>query len=83
MSWNSPGWIPGAQINDDVPVCGRCGHQASGHHDAVSCSVPARLRGRWWRRCRCSGYIKFDPAAPPVAGPLRQAVVRHPPFSNH
>ena len=25
MSWNSPGWIPGAPHQDDVPVCGRCG----------------------------------------------------------
>jgi hypothetical protein len=29
MSWNVPGWIPGAPNKDDVPVCGRCGHHAS------------------------------------------------------
>jgi len=54
MSWNVPGWIPGAPVKDDVPVCGRCGHHASAHPRATSCSV----RGRWWRRCRCSGYIR-------------------------
>jgi hypothetical protein len=72
MSWNSPGWIPGAPHRDDVPVCGRCGHHADAHHDAVSCSV----RDRWWRRCRCSGYTRFDPAAPPAAGPS-SSVARH------
>lgn len=65
MSWNSPGWIPGAPIKDDVPACGRCGHNASAHHDATSCSV----RGSWRRRCRCSGYIRpgsTTPAAPGI-----------------
>jgi len=45
-----PGWIPGAPVKDDVPVCGRCGHHASAHPHATSCSV----RGRWWRR----GYLR-------------------------
>ncbi len=79
MSWNVRRWMLGAPIKDDVPVCGHCGHHADAHYNGTGCSV----RGRWWRRCRCSGYIKFDPAAPLAAGPLRQAVVRHPLFSNH
>jgi hypothetical protein len=33
MSWNPPGWIPGAPHQDDVPVCGRCGHHADAHRD--------------------------------------------------
>ena len=65
MSWNVAGWIPGAPSNDDVPACGRCGHHADAHHDASSCSA----RGPRWRHCRCTGYTRFDPAAPPTAGP--------------
>ncbi len=56
MSWNVRGWMLGAPVKDDVPVCGRCGHHADAHYDGTGCSV----RGRWWRRCRCSGYIRFD-----------------------
>lgn len=69
MSWNSPGWIPGASHQDDVPACGRCGHHADAHHDVMSCSA----RDRWWRRCRCSGYTRLDQAAPPAAGPSSSA----------
>ena len=65
MSWNSPGWIPGAPHQDDVPVCGRCGHRADAHRDAVSCAV----RDRWWRRCRCSGYTRLGQAAPAESVP--------------
>ena len=36
-------------------------HQAvMAHADSASCSA----RGRWWRRCRCSGYTGFDAADP-------------------
>lgn len=70
MSWNAPGWMSGAPSKDDVPRCERCGHRADAHHDATSCSV----RGRWWRRCRCSGYMRPDPAAPAASGtPLASA----------
>jgi hypothetical protein len=65
MSMNVPGWIPGAPNKDDTPVCGRCGHHASAHPHATSCSV----RGGWWRRCRCSGYIGSDSTTPVASGP--------------
>ncbi len=65
MSWNVPGWIPGAPDKDDVPPCERCLHRASDHHNATSCSA----RGRWGRRCGCSGYIRFDSTTPPAPGP--------------
>jgi len=69
MSWNVPGWIPGAPVKDDVPPCARCLHRASAHHDATNCFD----RGRWGRRCHCSGYTRFDsttPLAPPPRSPL-------------
>jgi hypothetical protein len=40
--------------------CTRCGHRARSHPDSGSCSA----RGRWWRRCQCSGYTGFDTADP-------------------
>ncbi len=64
MSWNVPGWIPGAPIKDDTPPCARCGHRAGSHLNPGSCSA----RGRWWRRCRCSGYAALDSAAPQAPG---------------
>jgi len=64
MSWNVPGWIPGAPIEDDAPPCARCGHRAGSHLAPGSCTV----RGHW-RRCRCSGYTTPDSAAPQAAGP--------------
>jgi hypothetical protein len=65
MSWNVPGWIPGAPIKDDTPPCARCGHRADSHLNTGFCSV----RGRWWRRCGCSCYTALDPAAPRAAVP--------------
>jgi hypothetical protein len=65
MSWKVRGWMLGAPIKDDVSACGRCGHHADAHYDGFGCSV----RGHWWRRCRCSGYIRFDSTAPLAAGP--------------
>jgi hypothetical protein len=65
MSWNAPGWIPGAPIKDATPPCACCGHRADSHLNPGSCSV----RGRWWRRCRCSGYIALDWTTPQAAGP--------------
>jgi hypothetical protein len=43
---------------EDAP-CTRCGHRALSHAHSGTCSV----RGRWWRRCPCSGYTGFDSAA--------------------
>ena len=65
MSWNVPGWIPGAPIKDDTPPCARCGHRADSHLSPGFCSV----RGRWWRRSRCSCYTALDSAAPQAAVP--------------
>jgi hypothetical protein len=65
MSWNAPGWIPGAPIKDDTPPCARCGHCADSHLNHSSCSA----RGHWWRRCRCSYYIPLYSATPQVAVP--------------
>ena len=65
MSWNVPGWIPGAPIKDDTPPCARCGHRADSHLNTGFCSV----RGRWCRRCRCSCYTALDSAAPQAAVP--------------
>ena len=56
-------WIPGVHVKDDIPVCERCGHHAGSHHNVTSCSV----RGRRWRHCRCSGYIRSDLAPVPSA----------------
>jgi hypothetical protein len=40
----------------ETVLCIHCGHSARSHPDSSSCSH----RGRWWRRCRCSGYTGFD-----------------------
>jgi hypothetical protein len=64
MVANQPNWTPVPRapgIKDDVPSCGRCLHQAGAHHHATSCSV----RGRWLRRCKCTGYIRPE-ATPPA-----------------
>jgi hypothetical protein len=50
---------------DDTPPCARCGHRAGSHLNPGFCSV----RGRWWRRCRCSCYTPLDSAAPQAAVP--------------
>lgn len=63
MSWNAPGWIPGAPIKDDTPPCACCGHRADSHPNHSSCSA----RGRWWLRCRCSYYIPMYSATPQAA----------------
>jgi len=65
MSWNVPGWIPGPPVKDDTPPCACCGHRAGSHLNPGFCSV----RGRWWRRCRCSCYTPLDSAAPQAAVP--------------
>ena len=65
MSWNVPGWMPGAPIRDDAPPCARCGHRADSHLNTGFCSV----RGRWQRRCRCSCYTASDGASPQAAVP--------------
>ncbi len=48
---------PDASRPEAVP-CARCGHRADSHPHAGYCSV----RGRWWRRCRCSGYTRLESA---------------------
>ena len=56
---NMPNWTPvprAPDVKDDIPPCGRCRHRAREHRNATSCSV----RGRWLRRCKCSGYTRFD-----------------------
>ncbi|MGO8886103.1 MAG: hypothetical protein ACLP3Q_18335 [Streptosporangiaceae bacterium] len=50
------GWIRGAPNQDGTPLCERCHHHADAHLKANSCSV----RGRWLRRCRCSGYTRAE-----------------------
>jgi hypothetical protein len=40
----------------ETMLCTCCGHSARSHPDSTSCSH----RGRWWRRCMCSGYTGFD-----------------------
>lgn len=54
LGW-PPGHGPGAGGPEAAP-CARCGHRADSHLHPGSCSV----RGRWWRRCRCSGYTRSD-----------------------
>jgi len=64
MSFNSPNWTPVPPLppsQGHVPACARCGHDAGAHRNPASCSV----RGRWWRRCRCTGYLRSDAAAAP------------------
>ena len=65
MSWNVPGWIPGAPVKDGTPPCARCGHRADSHLNTGFCSV----RSRWRQRCRCSCYTALDSTAPPAAVP--------------
>jgi hypothetical protein len=65
MSWNGPGWIPGAPVKDHTPPCARCGHRADSHLNTGFCSV----RGRWRRRCRCSCYTALDSTTPQAAVP--------------
>jgi len=67
VSFSTPNWVPVPplpQVKDSIPPCARCGHQAKAHHNATRCSV----RGRWWRRCRCSGYLRSDSATPVAPG---------------
>jgi hypothetical protein len=40
----------------ETVLCTCCGHSARSHRDSSSCSH----RGRWWRRCLCTGYTGFD-----------------------
>ena len=47
-----------ASSGAEAAPCTRCGHRAREHHDSASCSA----RGRWLRRCQCSGYTGFDSA---------------------
>ena len=65
MSWNVPGWIPGAPVKDDTTPGARCGHRADSHLNTGFCSV----RGRWWRCCRCSCYTALDSATPQATVP--------------
>jgi len=63
MSMSMPNWTPvpsAPEVKDDVPRCERCQHRASAHHTATSCSA----RGRWRRRCKCSGYARPGSTAP-------------------
>jgi hypothetical protein len=55
----SIGWPPGPRSDASTPEaapCARCGHRTDSHLHQGSCSV----RGRWWRRCRCTGYATRD-----------------------
>lgn len=65
MSSYMPGLTPGAPNNDELPVCERCLHRASSHHDPTSCSV----RKRWGRRCQCTGYTRSDSTTPLASRP--------------
>jgi hypothetical protein len=65
MSWNVPGGVTRSPVQNDTPPCARCGHRADSHLNTGFCSV----RGRWWRRCRCSCYTALDPATPQAAVP--------------
>jgi hypothetical protein len=65
VSWNVPGWIPGASVKNGTPPCARCGHRADSHLSTGFCSA----RGRWRRRCRCSCYTVMDSPAPRETGP--------------
>jgi hypothetical protein len=51
---------PGPHVYDhsgsEATPCTRCGHRDRSHPDSTSCSA----RGRWLRRCQCTGYIGFD-----------------------
>jgi ribosomal protein L37E len=50
-------WIPGVRIDDDIPVCERCGHHAGSHRKVAN--------------CRCSGYVRSDSKQPLTSGLLR------------
>ena len=55
------GWPPGPRSDASEPEavpCARCGHRADSHLHPDSCSG----RGRWGRRCRCSGYTRSESA---------------------
>jgi len=65
MSWNVPGGIPGAPVNDDTPPCARCGHRAGSHLNTGFCSG----RSRWRRHCRCSCYSALDSTTSQAAVP--------------
>jgi len=34
-----------------------------------TCTPHCSVRGRWWRRCRCSGYAALDLIASMAPGP--------------
>ena len=63
LGW-PPGHGPGASGPEAMP-CARCGHRADSHLHPGSCSV----RGRWWRRCQCTGYVTRDPMTPQAPAP--------------
>ena len=55
------GWPPAPRPDVSEPEaapCARCGHRADSHLHPDSCSA----RGRWSRRCRCSGYTRSESA---------------------
>ena len=63
---SQPNWTPVTPspiIKEDIPECARCFHRASSHRSPTSCSV----RGRWRRRCKCSGYTRPDFPAQPAS----------------
>jgi hypothetical protein len=54
---------PGPHASHSGPEaapCTRCGHRDRSHPDSRSCAA----RGRWWRRCQCTGYSGFDAVYP-------------------
>jgi hypothetical protein len=51
---------PDPRAGPEAAPCVSCGHRARLHRGSGSCSA----RGRWWKRCQCSGYTGFDTAAP-------------------
>lgn len=62
------GWSPGPRPDASGPEtrpCARCGHRADSHLHPGSCSV----RGRWWRRCRCTGYTTRASMTPQASAP--------------
>jgi len=69
---NPFGFTPGPRADPSEPEarpCARCGHRADSHDRPGSCTV----RGRWWRRCPCSGYTGLGSAAPAAPGPRSPA----------
>ena len=63
LGW-PPGHGPGASGPEADALCA-LGHRADSHLHPGSCSV----RGRWWRRCRCTGYAARDPMTPQAPAP--------------